>query len=126
LGKGGLGAVYEAYDEKLQRRVALKVLHGGESDTHRQRVLEEARRAAGLEHPNIVTIYSVSDDAARPAIVMEYVEGFPIDRAASALSHTQKARMLLACADALAHAHKKGIIHRLADSRGCSGAAICW
>ncbi|MCZ7649447.1 MAG: protein kinase [Planctomycetota bacterium] len=112
LGAGGLGAVYAAFDETLRRKVALKVLHAADFDKHRARVLEEARRAAGLHHPNIVTIYSVSEDTARPAIVMERVEGFAIDRAAASLTHAQKARMLLKCADALAHAHEKGIVHR--------------
>ncbi|MDB6039498.1 MAG: prkC 3, partial [Verrucomicrobiales bacterium] len=81
LGKGGLGVVYQAFDEKLQRQVALKVLLVGKSDELRNRVLAEARKAASLIDPGIVTIYSVHDEGATPAVSMELVEGFPIDRA---------------------------------------------
>src|SRR5205085_3210004 len=77
LGAGSLGIVYAAHDEKLNRRVAIKVLRSGANERLRARVLDEARKAAALSHPAIVTIFSVLDEADPPAIVMELVEGFP-------------------------------------------------
>jgi len=112
IGEGALAHVYRAWDESLQRHVALKVLKAGTAGRVRQRVLEEARKAAALEDPSIVTIHSVADLDGRPAIVMELVEGFPIDRAARSLSPRQQARLLRRIARALAAAHRKGIIHR--------------
>lgn len=113
LGSGGLGIVYAARDEKLGRRVAVKVLRRGAGDpAARRRVLEEARKAAALEDPAIVTIYSVLDEAAAPAIVMEYVEGFAIDRFAERLKVEQKAQLLREVARGLAAAHARGVVHR--------------
>jgi serine/threonine-protein kinase len=112
LGEGSLGAVYEAQDEKLNRRVALKVLHRRAEDSIRRRVLDEARKAAGLNDPAIVTIFSVLDEAEPPAIVMELVEGFSLDRFAAELNFEQKARLLREVARGLAVAHVHGVIHR--------------
>ena len=109
LGRGGIGAVYEAHDEKLQRSIALKILGAGEG---RKRILAEARRAASLSDPAIVTIFAVHEDGASPAIAMELVEGFRIDRATAALSVEQKARILQRVARAIAVAHRAGVIHR--------------
>ena len=61
IGKGSLGAVYAAFDETLQRRVALKVLHAGTSGSAREKILDEARKSAALDEPAIVTIYSIAD-----------------------------------------------------------------
>jgi serine/threonine protein kinase len=112
IGQGGLGTVYAAWDEALERRVALKVLRRGTPGEARARILKEARRAAGLAHPAIVTIHSVVEAADTPAIVMEYVEGQPIDRAAGSLGPKKKARLLQKVARALAAAHQRGVIHR--------------
>ena len=111
LGEGSLGVVYEAFDETLQRRVALKLLRRGTS----RRVLEEARRAAGLRDPAVVTIHSVATGAegdGTTAIVMELVEGFPLDQVAAPLNVRQRARLLAAVAGGLAAAHSRGIVHR--------------
>lgn len=112
LGQGAIGTVYLAYDEKLRREVALKILHQKGNATLRKRILREAQRAASLQDPAIVTIYSVHDDESWPAIIMESVEGFPIDRAASGLTFPQKARILKEVARALSVAHRQGVIHR--------------
>ncbi len=112
LGAGGLGTVYAAHDEKLNRRVALKVLHRGAEQEVRRRVLDEARNAAALGDPAVVTIFSVLDEADPPAIVMELVEGFPLDRFAAELNFEQKARLLREVARALAVAHGRGVLHR--------------
>lgn len=76
LGRGGMGIVYRARDRLLDRQVALKVLSNGTLGTEgRARLLEEARAAAQLNHPNIVSVYDVGETAGKPYIVMELVEG---------------------------------------------------
>lgn len=112
LGGGGLGVVYAAFDEKLERRVAIKVLRSRTDAGVRRRVLDEARKAAALDDPAVVTIFSVLDEADTPAIVMEHVEGYAIDRFSDQLSFEQKARLLRDVARGLAAAHARGVIHR--------------
>ena len=112
LGAGGLGTVYAAYDEKLNRPVAIKVLSRRAGEPVRRRILNEARHAAALGDPAIVTIFSVLDETDPPAIVMELVEGYPIDRFAAKLSLAQKARLAREVARGLATAHERGLIHR--------------
>ena len=112
LGSGGLGIIYSAHDHKLNRRVAIKVLRQRADEQVRRRVLEEARKTAALGDPAVVTVYSVLDEANPPAIVMELVEGFAIDRFASQLRMEQKARLLGEVARGLAAAHARGLIHR--------------
>ncbi len=111
LGQGKLGVVYAAHDEKLDRPVALKVLHRGGAEFNR-RILDEARKAAALSDPAVVTIFSVLDETDPPAIVMELVEGFAIDHFARRLTFEQKARLLREVARGLAAAHERGLIHR--------------
>src|SRR5947208_2211203 len=84
----------EADTDKTNRPAAIKVLRCRADEQLRLRILEEARRAAALNHPAIVTIFSVLDDANPPAIVMEWVEGFPLDRFSANLSFEQKAGLL--------------------------------
>jgi serine/threonine protein kinase len=112
LGEGALGVVYAAHDEKLNRRVALKVLRSRADEQVRRRVLDEARNAAALNNPAVVTIFSVLDESNPPAIVMELVEGFPLDRFAAQLNFEQKARLLREVAGGLAAAHERGLVHR--------------
>lgn len=112
LGQGGLGVVYAAQDEKLNRRVAIKMLRRRADSELRRRVLDEARKTAVLNDPAVVTVYSVLDEADPPAIVMEFVEGFPLDRFAAQLNFEQKARLLREVARGLAVAHQHGLVHR--------------
>jgi predicted Ser/Thr protein kinase len=112
LGQGGLGVVYAAHDEKLNRPVAIKVLLMQTDAQVRRRVLDEARQAAALADPAIVTIYSVLDETDPPAIVMERVEGFALDRFAAELNFEQKARLLREVARGLSVAHQHGVLHR--------------
>jgi tetratricopeptide (TPR) repeat protein len=121
IGGGGMGVVYRAHDTLLDRPVAVKVLSAPELGTEgRARLLREARAAAGLNHPNIVTVYDAGEaqmpDRADPAgpvpfIVMELVEGQSLhDRRPGSLEETVSiARQVCA---ALEHAHARGIVHR--------------
>ena len=77
IGAGGMGAVYKAYDNKLQRVVALKLLPSEyvSQEDRRRRFFQEARAASALSHPHILTIYEVGEDNGTPYIAMEYIEG---------------------------------------------------
>jgi len=116
LGEGGMGVVYRARDEKLQRDVALKFLDtlpSGASASH-ERALQEARAISALNHPNICTVYEVGEVEGRPFIAMEYIEGRPLslEIPSTGLSLEQVERYGTQLADALAHAHSRGVIHR--------------
>jgi eukaryotic-like serine/threonine-protein kinase len=116
LGEGGMGVVYRARDEKLQRDVALKFLETlptGSSAGH-ERALQEARAISALNHPNICTVYEVGEVDGRPFIAMEFVEGRPLslEIPSTGLSLSQVERYGMQLADALAHAHTRGVIHR--------------
>jgi eukaryotic-like serine/threonine-protein kinase len=116
LGEGGMGVVYRARDERLQREVALKFLDTlttGTSASH-ERALQEARAISALNHPNICTVYEVAEVDGRPFIAMEFVEGRPLslEIPTTGLSLDQVERYGVQLADALAHAHSRGVIHR--------------
>ena len=117
LGTGGMGEVYRAYDEKLHREVAIKVLRSSEADDEagRVRLLREARAAAALNHPNICTIHEVGEHDGQAFLAMELVEGESLDRVIPAGTGLPVDRMLdyaVQVADALAHAHERGVLHR--------------
>ena len=116
LGEGGMGVVYRARDEKLQRDVALKFLESlpsGTSASH-ERVLQEARAISALNHPNICTVYEVGEIDSKPYIAMEFVEGHPLslDIPSDGMPLEQVERYGMQLADALGHAHSRGIVHR--------------
>jgi serine/threonine protein kinase/Tfp pilus assembly protein PilF len=116
LGEGGMGVVYRARDEKLQRDVALKFLGAlstGSSASHEQ-ALQEARAISALNHPNICTVYEVGEAEGKPYIAMEFVEGRPLSTEipSTGLALDQVERYGAQLADALAHAHGRGVIHR--------------
>jgi eukaryotic-like serine/threonine-protein kinase len=116
LGAGGMGVVYSAYDSVLQRKVAIKVMSGRASvdATARTLLLHEARAASSLNHPNICTIHEVGDADGEAYIVMERVEGQPLNClfGPNGLSPELVVRYGIQIADALAHAHEHGVIHR--------------
>lgn len=116
LGKGGMGEVYLAHDTKLDRDVALKVLPAdmAADPTRLSRFVREAKMAAGLNHPNIVTLHSVDEADGVHFLTMELVAGQPLGALMPPEGFPLERLVELACpiADALASAHAKGIIHR--------------
>ena len=113
LGTGGMGEVYRARDPRLQRDVALKVLHT-DSPEQRRRFEREALAVAALNHPNIVTIHSVEEDGGVPFLTMELVEGTPLHGAIppDGLPLRDLLPLALSIGEALASAHERGIVHR--------------
>jgi serine/threonine-protein kinase len=117
LGKGGMGRVYLAKDQRLGRQVALKVLHVDDlaNDDRRARFMREARAAASVRHPNVATIYEVDETAdGMPFLVMEYCEGETLSqrmrrRPLDAAEFVSIARQLAA---GVAAAHDNGVVHR--------------
>jgi serine/threonine protein kinase/tetratricopeptide (TPR) repeat protein len=114
LGAGGMGEVYEARDEKLGRRVALKLVRPDGKHPSARRLLREAQAAAALEHPNAVIIYDVGEHQGEMFIAMELVSGKPLrafvgDRGVPA---ARKLRWLADAARALGAAHRAGLVHR--------------
>lgn len=115
LGSGGMGLVYSAYDEELDRKVAIKILQSdsGVGTQGRARLVREAQALARLSHPNVVQVYEVGEFESQVYIVMEYIEGED-GRAWGAKPHAwQEAVTVYAAAGrGLAAAHRKGLIHR--------------
>ncbi len=116
LGEGGMGQVYAAEDTKLQRRVALKLLPSDmATDPERlQRFQREARAIAALNHPNVVTIYSVEETGGVQFLTMELVEGQTLGELIppDGLPLEELLRLALPLVDAVAAAHQHGIVHR--------------
>jgi len=76
LGGGGMGVVFRAWDERLHREVAMKLLHGDyKMPGMRERFLQEARAASRLNHPNICTVFDIGEQEGDPYLVMELLEG---------------------------------------------------
>ena len=116
LGAGGMGEVYRARDTKLNRDVALKILPDAFArDADRlARFRREAQAVAALNHPHIVTIFSIEEHDAVPFMTMELVEGSTLDQVipGGGLSPVRFFDIAIALADALSAAHRKHIIHR--------------
>lgn len=113
LGEGGFGQVYEAWDTKLQRIVAIKrlkahVLGAGSAD-----LLGEARMAASLRHPAFVKIFSIDGDAEQQSIIMEFVDGSSLGRTVTQLPLSEDAALDIVCqvAEAMQEAHASQLIH---------------
>ncbi|MBI5667199.1 MAG: protein kinase [Chloroflexi bacterium] len=116
LGKGGMGAVYRAYQPTLQRHVAIKVLQPSLADdpTFFERFSREAQTAALLEHPNIIPIYDYGSQENRTYVVMRLLNGGSLAEQLrrSLMSPAQAARIISEIANALYAAHSQGIVHR--------------
>ncbi|MGD2252820.1 MAG: protein kinase [Anaerolineales bacterium] len=116
LGRGGMATVFKAYHGALDRFVALKMLHPAftQDPSFLKRFQREARLVAKLEHPNIVPIYDYAEHAGQPYLVMKFVEGDTLKArlAQGPVSREEGVRIAKAVAEALAFAHKQGILHR--------------
>ena len=133
LGRGGMGTVFEAYQESLGRKVALKVLPGNFAlDPQRlERFRREARTTAGIHHPNIIPVYEVGEAVGTYFYSMEYIDGAGLDHLLSAAREAEARRgdrtgssttdagyitsavtRMADLADGLGEAHKAGLIHR--------------
>ena len=115
LGDGGFGQVYLAYDPRLDRDVALKVLKPSDlGERAMARFFREARAAARLDHPNIVAVYDAGHDAGRCWIAYQYVNGRTLlhQRDQQPFDLITSVRIILELADALGHAHRHGVFHR--------------
>ncbi|MET0730454.1 MAG: serine/threonine-protein kinase, partial [Solirubrobacterales bacterium] len=110
IGAGGMGTVYRAFDERLQRQVALKEIPSAEP----ARVLREAQAAARLNHPGIVTLYELGERDGHALLVSELVPGPTLSRLhqGGRLRDRDVAEIAADLSDALAHAHARGVIHR--------------
>ena len=113
LGSGGMGKVYLALDEKLGREVALKILPPREGDEG-ERLRQEARSLAALNHPNIVTIHAVEEVDGQPFLVMERVIGTSLESRVrpGGLGKEEFFQIALPLCEAVAAAHDRGILHR--------------
>jgi len=117
LGRGGMGAVYEAWDPQLQRKVALKIASQVEEQGARNRLLKEARASAALRSENIVTIYDVGTDGGTPFIAMEFVDGKTLAQVIEEEGPLSGSRFWeiasgLCAGLELAHDRKQPVVHR--------------
>ena len=118
LGEGGMGAVYQATNLAIGRRVAIKILHAAVADREdvRRRFDMEAKAAAVISHPGIVDVLDMGQtDEGEPFIVMEHLEGMTLrslNKEFKGLSPEQAVGVMLPVLDALAAAHRAGVIHR--------------
>ncbi len=119
VGRGGMGEVYEAMEHRLRRRVALKVIAPQNAGQHDEvdllrRFIHEAHTLAQINHPNVVTVYSIDEDAGTQFIAMEYVEGSSFKRILSliSLSADEAAPLFLQMLEGLHALHEAQIIHR--------------
>src|SRR5712691_6993195 len=116
IGGGGMGVVYRAYDEQLEREVAVKVLPVGTlaDEVARKRFRKEALALAKLNHPNIATIFEFSSQNSTDYLVTEYISGQTLDEklAAGALSEKEVVGLGIQLAQGLSTAHEHDIVHR--------------
>jgi DNA-binding beta-propeller fold protein YncE len=117
IGRGGMGAVYRAADERLGRKVALKVIAPelAQDERFRERFLRESRIAASLDHPHVIPIYQAGEEQGLLFLAMRYVEGTDLARLVAeegALDPRRALDILSQIAEALDVAHEKGLVHR--------------
>ena len=117
LGRGGMGIVYACYDDLLDRKIAVKVLHGELTTASPQakvRLLREAQALARLNHPNVVAIHDVGLFGEQVYLAMEFVDGLTLGawRGAARRTWREVLAVVLAAGEGLAAAHAKGLVHR--------------
>ena len=113
IGSGGFGTVYEAWDGRLERPVAVKAIDAGGGDGS-GRVLREAQAAARLNHPGIVTLYEMGEEEGSALLVTELVEGSTLDELSreGSLSDREVGEIGADLCEALDHAHSRSVVHR--------------
>lgn len=117
IGQGGMGEVYAAYDPRLDRRIALKLLRSDNAggDARREsRLVREARAIARLSHPNVIAVHDVGTIGDRTFIAMEYIDGCTLSRWLAVGGRTQSEILTVfrKAADGLTAAHAAGLVHR--------------
>ncbi|HLM75166.1 MAG TPA: serine/threonine-protein kinase, partial [Polyangiaceae bacterium] len=113
LGRGGMGEVFVAYDRALDRPVALKFISAVAPDPReRAQFLTEARAAARLQHPNVLTIHRVGELDARPFIVTEFIRGKTLDRLNTPMPWRRALDLGVGLTRGLSAAHRRGVLHR--------------
>ncbi len=114
VGQGGMGIVYGVYDDRLDRRVALKLIAKADTERERARVRREARAMAKLDHPNVVSVFEVGEHEGRLFIVMEYVAGTTLQewQCDAGRGTDEVLDAYLQAARGLAAAHAAGLVHR--------------
>ncbi len=117
LGQGGMGTVYKGVDPLIGRLVAIKVIVADYIDNPEllKRFYREAKAVGNLQHPNIVTVYDLGEENKNPYLVMQYLDGEPLNKIIAArreLSLLQKLGIIAKVCDALAYAHQRDIVHR--------------
>jgi serine/threonine protein kinase len=116
IGAGGMGVVYRAHDERLERDVGIKVLPAGSlaDESARKRFRKEALSLAKLNHPNIATVHEFGTESDTDFLVTEYIAGTTMDSklAEGALPLSEVVRLGIQLTEGLAAAHERGIVHR--------------
>lgn len=116
IGSGGMATVYKAYHEKLDRHVAIKLMHDTfiQDDKFLARFQREARIVARLEHPHIVPVYDYAESSDRPYLVMKYITGGTLKRRLikRGITLNEIKTMMTSLADSLTYAHEKDVLHR--------------
>ena len=114
LGEGGMGVVYAAEDERLNRSVAIKTIRNAGDDSARERFMREARAAASLSHPNVCQLFDIGDQEGRPFLVMELLEGESLAERLrrGPMPLPEASQTTLAILTALDALHSRGFVHR--------------
>jgi serine/threonine protein kinase len=114
LGEGGMGVVYAAIDERLQRRVALKMVRGTGDPTSRERLWREARAAASVSHPNVCQLYEIGEANGELFLAMELLEGESLSARLlrGPIPLPESVDITLSVLSALEAIHARGIVHR--------------
>jgi serine/threonine-protein kinase len=111
LGRGGMGEVRKAFDPRLGRHVALKIMRNASPDLAR-RLVKEARAQARVDHPHICKVFGVGELDGQPFIALQFVDGKTLSDLAPEMTRTQRVSVMQKVCEALHAAHKQGLVHR--------------
>ena len=113
IGRGGMGEVYSAEDTILERQVAVKVISGIDPDpASMERFMLEARAAARLQHPNVLSVYRVGELDGRPYLISELIRGKTLDEIEVPMPWERALELGVGLSRGLAAAHRRGVLHR--------------